>query len=416
MMLLLEMLFIYFCCLMFIVDDALALLHADRLETGSRLTYERAAQHWYQFVATRPTLLGDEFMDACTDEEKSTFVCLYADFCFQQSFHMDSCFSALRHLFIVHKKSICFMTDNPHVTSARMAVRKRILNLQKGKSRQTETTYRLGVPKQAPTIYEMVKDIRSWIVEKGNVPTLKERQVYLGVATQYCFGMRASNICWKGRGEDKGKHALRSLDVVLETKDYNFVFRHEVRVAGYLPTEYVAVHLLPLTCKTGKWGNEVLSLYDRSPEEELLRDDLIMWCLDTTAGPNDLFFSYSYVNERKLLVNTKLTERDISGAMKGTAVRLGLDPSWFATHCNRIGAATDMCAVLGRDEALKILGWKSSVGLRYMRNGDRENSMSLLREGKNTSPLDVMRMMAFNQPTPPETVTSNQDCGRVSVP
>jgi hypothetical protein len=118
--------------------------------------------------------------------------------------------------------------------------------------------------------------------------------------------------------------------------------------------------------------------------------------MDSLAGPNDLFFSYNYVNDRKGLVNTKLTERDLTGAVKGTAERLGLEPNWFATHCNRIGAATDMCAVLGRDEALKVLGWKSSVGLRYMRNGDRENSMSLLREEKNMSPVDVTRMMAFN--------------------
>ena len=260
------------------------------------------------------------------------------------------------------------------------------------------TDFRLGVPNQTPTIYSMVKDVRDWSLGGITAPTLKMKQIYLGVATQYCFGMRASNICWKGSGKGKGKHALLSQDVALKTQDNIFIFRHEVRSAGYHTSDFVAVHLLPLTCKTGKWGNEVLSLYDRSPEEELLRDDLVAWCLDTVAGPSDLFFSYSYVNDRKVLVNTKLTERDVAGAMKGTAIRLGLNPDWFTTHCNRIGAATDMCAVLGRDEALRILGWKSSVGLRYMRNGDRENSMSLLREGKNMSEVDVMRMIAFNHP------------------
>jgi hypothetical protein len=176
------------------------------------------------------------------------------------------------------------------------------------------------------------------------------------------------------------------------------VLRHEVRSAEYLHTKFVAVHLLPLTCKTGKWGNEILSVYDRSPEEELLRDDLIAWCVDTVAGADDLFFSHSYLNSTRRLVNSKLTERDIRSAMKGTAERLGLEPTWFATHCNRIGAATDMCAVVGREEALKMLGWKSDAGLVYMRNGSRENSMSLVREGKNSSNLDVRRMMAFNHP------------------
>jgi len=46
------------------------------------------------------------------------------------------------------------------------------------------------------------------------------------------------------------------------------------------------------------------------------------------------------------------------------------------------------------------LGWKSSVGLRYMRNGDRENSMSLLRKEKNMSQVDVMRKMAFTPHSP----------------
>lgn len=387
-------------CLYILLDQVLAALHADRLEEGSKLSYGSAAQHWHCFVATRSTLVGDTFMDSCTEEDKSTFACLFAEYCFQQSIHMDSSFSALRHLFIVNQKSIDFMTNNPHVTSARMSVRKRILNIQKGHSRQLESGFRLGVPKQAPSTYEMMADIRSACFRIDLQPTLKERQIYLGVATQYCFGLRASNICWKGRGNAKGKHALLSQDVMLETGNGIFVPRQDVRSAGYHFSDYMAVHLLPLTCKTGKWGNEILSIYDRSPEEEQLRNDLICWCLDSVAGPSDMFFSYSYVDVKKKLVNTKLTERDITVAMKGTAVRLGLEPTWFSTHCNRIGAATDMCAVVGREEALKILGWKSDAGLVYMRNGSRENSMSLIREGKNSSNLDIRRMMAFNHSVP----------------
>jgi len=382
----------------YVTGIVLTSLHTDRLEVSSQLLYGSAAQHWYSFVAARPTLAGDVFMDACTEEEKSTFACLFADYCFQYSFHMDSSFAAMRHLFIVNQKSVDFMTDNAHVTSARVSVRKRIVSMQREKSRQDGIGYRLGVPKQAPATYDMIKDVRNWCFGNVTEPSLKARQIYLGVATQYCFGLRASNVCWKGRGDSKGKHALLSQDVVLETQDYKFVLRHEVRSAEYLHTKFVAVHLLPLTCKTGKWGNEILSVYDRSPEEELLRDDLIAWCVDTVAGADDLFFSHSYLNSTRRLVNSKLTERDIRSAMKGTAERLGLEPTWFATHCNRIGAATDMCAVVGREEALKMLGWKSDAGLVYMRNGSRENSMSLVREGKNSSNLDVRRMMAFNHP------------------
>ena len=116
---------------------------------------------------------------------------------------------------------------------------------------------------------------------------------------------------------------MLSQDVLLETDDNKFVFRHEICSSGYHYTKYVAVHFLPLSCKTGKCGNKILSVYDRSPEELILRDDLIAWCVDTQAGAMDLFFSYSFLNNKGYLINNKLTERDIRSAMKGTAERLG---------------------------------------------------------------------------------------------
>ena len=51
--------------------------------------------------------------------------------------------------------------------------------------------------------------------------------------------------------------------------------------------------------------------------------------------------------------------------------------------------------MLGREEALKALGKKCDAGLGYIRNKSRENSMSLVREGKTFTPLDVRRTMAF---------------------
>ena len=48
------------------LDEVLSLLHADRLESSSKSAYASSAKHWYQFVSTRPSLLGDIFMVACT--------------------------------------------------------------------------------------------------------------------------------------------------------------------------------------------------------------------------------------------------------------------------------------------------------------------------------------------------------------
>jgi len=146
----------------YVTGIVLTSLHTDRLEVSSRLLYGSAAQHWYSFVAARPTLAGDVFMDAFTEEEKSTFAFLSADYCFQCYFHMESSFAAMRHLFNVNQNnSVDFMTDNAHVTYARVSVWKRIVSMQREKSRQDGIGYWLGVPKQAPATYDMIKDVRN---------------------------------------------------------------------------------------------------------------------------------------------------------------------------------------------------------------------------------------------------------------
>jgi len=84
----------------------------------------------------------------------------------------------MRHLFLLNRKSIEFMTDNPLVILARVSVRKRILNLQKDKSWLIDLDFRLGESKQAPTTYDMIADICALYFNVDTVPTLKDRQIF----------------------------------------------------------------------------------------------------------------------------------------------------------------------------------------------------------------------------------------------
>lgn len=343
-------------------------------------------------------------MLGCDNEVKTKFGCLFAAFCFENHFSIDSSFSALRDHFITNFCAVDFLDGNVFVQSARKAMRKKIINLKKEKSRDITSPYRLGVPTQAPTTYDMINDLRNWCFLPNQDVNLNKCQIYLGAAVQYCFGLRASNICWKG---PKTKHFLKSNDVVLETSDHKFFFRHEISSSGRVKEDFVAVHLLPETCKTGKWGNEILSLHSRTPEEELLLKDLIWWAFNSMASHDELFFSHSYKDAKNQYQNKKLINKEVSWAMKSTATRLGLDPSWYTTHCNRIGAATDMSAVLGKEEALKLLGWTSSAGLSYARLGSRENSLSILNKNKNLLVPEILRMKAFSRGSLPDPNITN---------
>ena len=386
--------------------------------------YHSSLKHWFEFVDQRDTLQANYLMEGCEFEVKTQFVCLFASYCFDKQFSLDNSFSALRDYFISHLRSVDFIDDNVVVKSVRKAIRKKLLNLKREQSCNIGSSFRLGVPKQAPTTYDMIRDLRDWCFVPGQEVSLNNCQIYLGAAVQYCFGLRASNVCWKG---PKSKHCLKSNDVVLETADHRFFFRHEVGSSSCSATDFVAVHLLPETCKTGKWGNEILSLHNRTPEEELLQKDLIWWSMVSVANHDELFFSHSYTNRGKRYLNKKLINKEISTAMKNTASRLGLDPDWFTTHCNRIGAATDMSAVLGKEEALRLLGWTSDAGLSYSRIGSRENSLSILGENKNMKTPDILRMKAFNRLSVPissgndlpaekqgHILTINQECSDLS--
>jgi hypothetical protein len=132
------------------------------------------------------------------------------------------------------------------------------------------------------------------------------------------------------------------------------------------------------------------------------------------ANHNELFFSHSYTDSKGLYQNKKLINREASTAMKQTASRLGLDPDWYTTHCNRIGAATDLSAVLGKEEALKVLGWTSDAGLSYARIGSRENSFSILREQKNLTIPEILRMKAFSRASSPNPNLSSAPVRSVS--
>ena len=136
---------------------------------------------------------------------------LFASYCFDKQLSMDNSYSALRDYFISHLRSVDFIDDNVVVKSVCKAIRRKLLNLKKEQLCSIESSFRNGLPKQAPTTYDMLRDLRDWCFITGQEVKLSNCQIYLGAAVQYCSGLRASNVCWKGQ---KSNHYLKSNDVV----------------------------------------------------------------------------------------------------------------------------------------------------------------------------------------------------------
>lgn len=240
-----------FICLFIHSAITLSTLHASRLEVSTKSMYNSSLKHWLEFVDQRETINGNYLLDGCDTETKTKFACVFAAYCFEMHFSLDSSFSALRDHFISNFRSVEFLDNNVFVQSARKAIRKKLLNLKKEQSRDITSPFRLGVPRQAPTTHDMILDLRNWCFVPDKEINFSNCQTYLGAAVQYCFGLRASNICWKG---PRTKHYLKSNDVVLETFDHRFFFRHEVSSSNCVAEDFIAVHLLPETCKNRQVG------------------------------------------------------------------------------------------------------------------------------------------------------------------
>jgi len=159
-------------------DSALAALHAMRVESSTRAMFNSLFKHWSEFVDQRETIAEDYLMEGCAKDVKTQFSCIVAVYCCEKHYSVISSFSALRDT-------------------------EKLLNLKKDLSRNIYSSFFLGVHKQAPITYEIIRDLRNWYFIPDQAVNLTNCQIYLGAADQYCFGLRASKICWKGPTKDR---------------------------------------------------------------------------------------------------------------------------------------------------------------------------------------------------------------------
>ena len=121
----------------------LSLLLASRLEGSTRAMCNSSLKHWFEFVDQRETIAGNYLMEGCEVDVKVQFACMFTVFCFDKHYSLDSSFSVLRDHFISNFSTVDFM-ENVFVQSARKAIRKKILDVKKEKSRNISSSYRLG--------------------------------------------------------------------------------------------------------------------------------------------------------------------------------------------------------------------------------------------------------------------------------
>ena len=295
------------------------------------------------------------------------------------------CHAAIRHLFKSKGKDFEFMDDSSTIKRAKSAVRRSVETERSAKRQKS----------QAPFTYEMVTYLRNILWE--NSADLKNNVAYLAVACMYCFALRISNI--------STKYALMVDDCIFETDDNKHYHSFELLTSGYLAERFVRIIIWARDSKTGPYEGEKLTIMKRSSEEATFLSDMVSFALKANHVASDKFFSFHYLVTRCNGVQKPyhwcVTASDVSSVTKLAAVHFNLPHDWYATHCMRIGAATDARQVISAEEVKKIFHWRSDAALGYMRNFSEvaSNSLALLGKGENLDVTDVRRIMVFNQKT-----------------
>lgn len=95
-----------------------------RVEGSTRAMYNSSIKHWFEFVDQRETITGNYLMEGCAKDVKTQFSCVFAVYCYEKHYSVDSSFSALRDHFITNMRAVDFIDDNVMVQSVRAAIRK----------------------------------------------------------------------------------------------------------------------------------------------------------------------------------------------------------------------------------------------------------------------------------------------------
>jgi len=195
-------------------------------------------------------------------------------------------------------------------------------------------------------------------------------------------------------------------DVIFETVD-NLHFESQEMCRSTVASIGCAKCIIKVrSSKQGAYSGEKLTILRRSEEESCLLDDLVDFCSRSALCRGDPLFSYRYsiLRADKTTIRTyhkRLTSKLISMATKSAASHFNLPLDWLATHCCRVGGATDSNQVLPAHEVRNLYHWKSDAALRYLRDDTKAapNALALLAQGVNLDIDDVRRAMVHVRTT-----------------
>jgi hypothetical protein len=218
--------------------------------------------------------------------------------------------------------------------------------------------------RRLPVSGDMIEGYKKW----ADMGDFRVRAVYSAMRLAFLLMLRVSEYVQVG----KANHFLRAEDVTFILEEGSMVRADEIR--GRVVGEAVAVLVDVRSAKNdGEGEGHRFSLVrDATVEGGCLCSLLRGWADEADLRKGQAFFSYNGKGLRWVL-----TRRDVTGAVKGMAVRSALDQGRYSTHSLRIGGASALGAARVPEYLIQSLGrWRSLAFLRYVHVSEEMTSMA----------------------------------------
>jgi hypothetical protein len=194
------------------------------------------------------------------------------------------------------------------------------------------------------------------------------RAVYTAMRLAFLLMLRVSEYVPGG----KANHFLRAEDITFILEGGRMIRADEVGGSGVGEAVAVLVDVRSAKNDGEGEGHRFSLVRDTSVEGGCLCTLLRDWANRADLRKGQAFFSFNGKGLRWVL-----TRRDVTGAVKGMAVRSGFDPVRYSTHSLRIGGASALGAARVPEYLIQSLGrWRSLAFLRYIHVSEEMTSMA----------------------------------------
>jgi hypothetical protein len=184
---------------------------------------------------------------------------------------------------------------------------------------------------------------------------------YVTIAICFNFMLRISNVVNTSKGAVG--HAYLNDEVSFECNSGLFFLAMDIHRHINQPADVCSIVFTQFSSKSGKGQGLDHVLTRLIPEESLLIDDVVSFCLRKgTYGTQDIFFSRTSNGKTK-----RMTSKMVNNELKLAARHFNLPDDHFSTHSIRIGASTEVLHSGAGESVLQATGgWKSlTVARQY---------------------------------------------------